>query len=86
MVLGAGLTSRDRAGWQVRLPSPPGHATLPITGASVNMTRDLHVAIVYIPNERINAIWAENGSIVDPTDNTNNNYYYYTLQARALKL
>ena len=80
MVWGTGLTSRDRAGWRVRLPSPPGQAILPTIGASVTAWYNLYKAA----NGRcidINGLWSEIGNIADRTehsnDNDNNNNYYY---------
>ena len=48
VVWGVGPKPCDLAGWRVRFPSLPGHATLPTTGASVNLTRYLYVEIVYM--------------------------------------
>ena len=45
---GDGFPNRDRAGWWVRLPSPPGHATLPTAGGSVTEVAIISLAV----NER----------------------------------
>ena len=54
---------------------PDTRRSLP-PGASVNLTRYLYVEILYMRNERIQAIWAKNCWIVDPPENPNNYYYY----------
>ena len=74
MVWGTGLTSCDRAGWRIRFPALLGHATLPITGASVTACHNLYETLSRRFIE-INRLWSEIGNVADPTENANNCYY-----------
>ena len=56
---------KNTSGWQIRILSPPGHATLATTWDSLKETYKMNVILWRIRwNKR--GIWAENGQAADP--------------------